>query len=43
LLFVFFSMKATPNHMISPHLESWKKGLQLLYRGKFSQKGRYMP
>jgi hypothetical protein len=35
LFFVFFSMKTTPNNMISTHLESYKKGLQLLYHGKF--------
>ena len=31
-------MKTKPNNMISPHLESQKKGLQLLYHGKIRQK-----
>jgi len=43
LFFVFFSMKTTPNSMISPHLESQKKRLQLLYCGKFTKKGRCIP
>jgi len=41
--FVFFSMKTTPNNMISPHLESQRKRLQLLYCGKFTKKGRCIP
>jgi hypothetical protein len=31
-------MKTTPNNIISTHLESEEKGLQLLYRGKIDQK-----
>ena len=38
LFFAFFSMKTKPNNIISPHLESLKKGLQLLYHGKNDQK-----
>ena len=34
--FAFFSMETKPNNMISTHLE--KKGLQLLYCGKFYQR-----
>ena len=34
LFFAFFSMKTTPNHMISTHLGIYEKGLQLLCRGK---------
>ena len=33
-------MKTTPNKMISTHLESYEKGLQLMYRGKNDQKGK---
>ena len=36
--FAFFSMKTKPNIIISPHLESQKKGLQLLYCGKIHPK-----
>ena len=37
-VFVFLSMKTKPNNMISRHLESQKKELQLLYHGKNDQK-----
>ena len=36
--FVFFSMKTTPNKMISTHLERYEKRLQFWYRGKFDPK-----
>ena len=36
--FEFFSLKTTANTTISTNLEGKKKGLQLLYHGKFGQK-----
>ena len=33
-------MKTTPNKMISTHLESYEKGLQLMSHGKNDQKGK---
>ena len=37
-LFGFFSIKTTPDKMISTNLESWEKGLQLLHCEKNDQR-----